>query len=406
MSRLSPAAVIILAGAVVLSISFGVRSIFGVVLDPISETFGWPREIFSMSLAIQNIVWGLGQPLFGWLADRYGDRKALWLGFAVYLLGMALSAVGQTPLAQHLGAGVLVGLGVSGTAFGLILSVVGRSTPEEKRGQALALTAALGSLGQMTMPVVSGYLVAALGWETTLFIFMAMLLPMAACIPFLKADIPASNASVSDGLPTGALIARAFSHRSYVLLTIGFFVCGFHVAFVTAHFPAFVAEMCATAEGPATELGALTISIVGVANFVATLIVGRLGTRYPKPYLLSSIYGLRALVILVFISLPITPVSVIAFSIVFGMLWLTTVPLTTGMVATMFGPKNMGTLYGFVFLSHQVGSFIGIYMGGRVYDLYGNYDLIWYASIALGIFSALVHLSVQDRAWKPAPAMA
>ena len=402
--KLSNQTVIIAAGAVVLSISFGVRSVFGVMMDPISETFSWPREIFSLSLAIQNIMWGFGQPVFGWIADRMGDRKALWLGFAIYLAGMILSVIGQTPLAQHMGAGVFVGLGVAGTAFGLVLSVVGRATPEDKRSQALAMTAAFGSLGQMILPALSGVLVEALGWQMALLAITGLLVPMAACIPFLKAEVPASNASEHDHLSTPDLLRRAFGHNSYVLLTIGFFVCGFHVAFIGSHFPAFVAEVCATPDGPAVELGALTLSIVGAANFVGTLIVGQLGARFPKPYILSAIYALRALLIFVFISLPFTPVTVILFSVFMGLLWLTTVPLTTGLVATMFGPKHMGTLYGFVFLSHQVGSFIGIYLGGRVYDVYGNYDLIWWASIALGIFSAIVHLSVRDRAWSAAPA--
>ncbi|MEM7506876.1 MAG: MFS transporter [Pseudomonadota bacterium] len=402
--KLSNQTVIIAAGAAVLSISFGVRSVFGVMLDPISETFQWPREVFSLSMAIQNIVWGLGQPIFGWIADRMGDRKALWLGFAVYVAGMLLSILGQTPLAQHMGAGVLVGLGVSGTAFGLILSVVGRATPEEKRSQALALTAAFGSIGQMILPALSGVLVDALGWQMALLAITGLLIPMAACIPLLKAEIPASNASVHDDLNTPDLLRRAFGHSSYLLLTLGFFVCGFHVAFIAAHFPAFVAEVCATPEGPATELGAMTLSIVGAANFIGTLIVGQLGARLPKPWILSAIYALRAVVIFVFISIPFTPLTVIVFSFFMGLLWLTTVPLTSGLVATMFGPRHMGTLYGFVFLSHQVGSFIGIYLGGRVYDLYGNYDLIWHASIALGIFSAIVHLGVRDRAWQAAPA--
>jgi MFS family permease len=306
---------------------------------------------------------------------------------------------------MHTGAGVLIGLGVAGTAFGLILSVVGRATPDHKRSQALGLTAAFGSLGQMLLPAISGALVDAYGWQVSLLIMTALLLPMAACIPLLKAEVPIGNASVHDNLATGVVIRRAFGHSSYALLTMGFFVCGFHVAAIAAHFPAFVAEMCATPEGPATELGALTLSIVGLGNFVGTLIVGQLGARFPKPYLLSAIYALRAVVILVFISLPITPASVIVFSMSIGLLWLTTVPLTTGLVATMFGTRHMGTLYGFVFLSHQVGSFIGVYMGGVVYDIYGNYDAFWYASIALGIFSAIVHLPVRDRAWSaPQPA--
>ena len=426
MARFSNTTVIIAAGAVVLSLSFGIRSVFGVTLDPISDEFGWPREIFSLSMAIQNMVWGLGQPFFGWIADRYGDRRALWLGFGCYLAGMILTVYGFTPMMMHAGAGVLVGMGVSGTAFGIILSVIGRATPEEKRSQALALAAAFGSLGQMVLPAVTGYLVDAYGWQSTLMLMTVLLIPMAMCIPLLKAEVPAANAAPSDNLATSELLRRAFGHSSYVLLTVGFFVCGFHVAFIAAHFPAFVAEVCApfasvdggiteltvplpflgevTIRMSAIELGAWPLSIVWLANLIGTLIVGQLGARYPKPYILSSIYALRAVVITLFITLPITPFTVILFSFAMGLLWLTTVPLTSGLVATMFGPRHMGTLYGFVFLSHQLGSFIGIYMGGRVYDLYGNYDVIWYAAIALGVFSAIVHLPVRDRAWEAAPA--
>ena len=403
MKGLSNTAIIIIAGAIVLTLANGARSVFGVMMDPISDTYGWPREVFSLSLAIQNIVWGLGQPVFGWIADRFGDRKALWLGFVLYLLGMLLSVAGHTPLMMHAGTGVLVGLGICGTAFGLILSVVGRATPEEKRSQALGLTAAFGSLGQMVMPALSGFLVDAYGWQMALLIITAMILPMAACIPFLKAEIPAGTVT-EERQPFNVITKRAFGHTSYVLLLLGFFVCGFHVAFIAAHFPAFVAEVCATPEGPAVELGAMTLSIVGFANFVGTLIVGQLGARFPKPYILSSIYALRAVVIAVFISMPYTPTTVIAFSFAMGLLWLTTVPLTSGLVATMFGPRYIGMLYGYVFVSHQIGSFIGIYAGGRVYDMYGNYDLIWYIAIVLGVLSAIVHLPVRDKAWSAQPA--
>lgn len=404
MSRFSNTTIIIFAGSLVLSLSFGVRQTFGVMLDPISDTYQWPREIFSLSMAIGLVMMGLGQPFFGWIADRFGDRRALMIGFLLYLTGMVVTIFGQSPLMMHTGAGVLVGLGVSGTAFGVILPVVGRAVPEEKRSQALAMTAAFGSIGQMLLPALSGWLVDAYGWQTTMWVMIAFLIPIAFCIPLLKSDMPASNSAVSDDLSTRALLGRAFQHNSYVLLNMGFFVCGFHVAFIASHFPAFVAEMCATPEGPATELGAISLSIVGLANIVGTLLAGQLGARFPKPYILSSIYALRAFLIFVFISFPITPTSVVVFSFLMGILWLSTVPLTSGLVATMFGPRHMGTLYGIVFLSHQVGSFIGVYMGGKVYDLYGNYDMIWYAAIALGIFSALVHLPVRDRAWQAQPA--
>lgn len=397
--------VIIAAGAFVLALSFGVRAIFGVVLDPLSESLNWPRETFAFSLALQNIVWGIGQPFFGFLADRVGDRKALWLGFFVYVAGMAISAFGLTPWAQHLGAGILVGLGVSGTAFGLVLAVVGRAAPVEKRSQALGLTAALGGLGQLVMPLVAAWLVREWDWQTAVLVCGLFLLPIAACIPLLKASIPRTAPGARPeqaAMPLAQLLRVAMTHRSFLLLTAGFFVCGFHVAFIAAHFPAYVAEMCGTVEGgPATALGAATISIIGGANVIGTFMAGRLGAIYPKPYVLSAIYALRALVILAFISFPVTPVSVVVFSATIGILWLSTVPLTSGLVAGMFGPANMGTLYGIVFLSHQVGSFLGVWMGGKVYDLYGNYDLIWWIGIALGVASAIVHLPVKERAWEP-----
>ena len=391
--------VIIAAGAVTLALSFGIRSIFGVVLDPISEAYGWDRSVFSLSLAIQNLVWGAAQPVFGMMADRLGDRKALWVGLGVYLAGMLVTILGATPLAMHLGAGALVGAGIAGTSFGLVLSVVGRSTTEAERSKALGLTSALGSLGQGVMPLLAGWTTAALGWEATLILFAALLAPMALCIPHLNAKVPLGSAAPAPLVPTGELLARAFGHTSYVLLTLGVFVCGFHVAFISAHFPAYVYETCGS-----LALGGAAIGIVGAGNVVGTYITGQLGARYRKPWILSAIYALRALVIFVFIMIPPSPVTVVLFSAAMGLLWLSTVPLTAALVATMFGPRYMGTLYGLVFLSHQVGSFIGVWMGGRVYDLYGSYDLVWWTAIALGLASAAVHLPIRERAWAPAPA--
>jgi MFS family permease len=402
----SSMAVIVVAGSVALALSFGARSIFGVVLGPLSADLNWPRETFALSLAAQNLVWGLAQPLFGMLADRWGDRRALWLGFGLYLAGMLVAGIGATPAAQHLGAGLLVGLGVSGTAFGLVLSVVGRAAPENRRSQALGLVSALGASGQVFMPLVAQALVAAYDWRVAVLATGAMLLPIAFCIPFLKA--PAVAPAATDA-PMGELLRRAFGHSSYLLLVLGFFVCGFHVAFITVHFPAYVAEVCAPfmlmgSEVTPEALGAATIAIVGAANVVGTFLSGQLGARYPKPYLLSGIYALRAVAILLFITVPPSPLTVILFSLTIGVLWLSTVPLTAGLVATMFGPRVMATLYGFVFLSHQLGSFAGVWMGGRLYDLYGSYDMVWWTGIALGVFSAVVHLPIRDRAWAPAAA--
>lgn len=406
-------ATIMIAASVILALSFGVRSIFGGVIGPLSAEFGWPRETYSLSLAIQNLVWGLAQPLFGAIADRYGDRKALWIGFACYLLGMALAVIGTTPLAQHLGTGLLIGMGISGTAFGIVLSVVGRAAPEAKRSQYLGFATAAGSLGQVALPPLTAWLLQEYDWRTALIVLTVLLLPMAVCIPFLRAGgrppAPSGAAATSAGTGMGAgaddpglgeVLTRAFGHTSYVLLTIGFFVCGFHLAFISIHFPAFVAERCGD---PALGLQALTL--VGATNIIGTILAGQLGAWLPKPYLLSGIYALRALLITVFISFPITPTSVILFSLAIGPLWLSTVPLTSGLVVGMFGPKHMGTLYGFVFLSHQLGSFVGVWLGGWLYDATGSYDIVWKAAIALGVFSAIIHLPVRERSWTAKPVL-
>jgi len=398
MRRPSEATVIMAAGALILALSFGVRSIFGVVLDPLSDSYGWPREIFSFSIALQNIVWGVAQPAFGWVADRFGDRRALWLGFALYLAGMVLSAFGATPMMQHLGAGLFVGMGVAGTGFGIVLSMVGRTTAEAKRARVMATTAALGSLGQMVLPLIAGWITAAYGWQATLIAMAALLMPIALCVPLIDPKAPPGEAPEPD-IDTRALLAGAFGQASYVLLTLGFFVCGFHVGFMTAHLPPYIAETCGS-----VALGATALAIIGGANIAGTYIFGRAGGRFPKPWVLSVIYAMRAVVIGIFISIPPTPLTVVIFAAAIGLFWLPTVPLTSALVASIFGPKYIGTLYGIVFLSHQIGSFIGVWMGGRVYDLTGNYDLLWWLSIGLGVFSAIVHLPVSEARVRLVPA--
>jgi len=392
MQRRNQTAVIIAAGAVVLGLGFGARSIFGIVLDPMSTEFGWPREIFSLSLAIQNLTWGVAQPVFGMIADRMGDRRALWLGFGLYLAGMLLTATGYEPWMQHLGAGVLVGLGVSGTGFGLVLSAVGRGCSEASRTKVMATTAALGSLGQMLMPLIAGYITANYSWQATIFVITALLVPMAICIPFLGPQAPPADHEPEPTVAMGPLLAHAFAQPSYILLMFGFFVCGFHVGFMTSHLPAYVAEVCGS-----VTLGAAALSIVGAANVIGTFFFGSMGSRYPKPYVLSLLYAIRAVVMTAFILIPPSPLTVVIFAAAVGLAWLATVPLTSALVASIFGPKYMATLYGFVFLAHQIGAFTGVWMGGRVYDLYGSYDLLWWVAIGLGVFSALVHLPVSER---------
>jgi MFS family permease len=384
--------VIILAGAVVLGLGFGARSIFGIVLDPMSTEYGWPREIFSLSLAVQNLVWGFAQPFFGMVADRVGDRKAMWLGLGFYIAGMLLSAVGYLPWMQHLGAGVLVGLGVSGTGFGLVLSAIGRRTPEASRARVMATTAAIGSLGQMGMPLLAGWLTATYGWQVTLFAVAALLIPIAFCIPMFGRSPMVEEGEPEPAVAMGPLLTHAFGQPSYILLMFGFFVCGFHVGFMTSHLPAYVAEVCGS-----VTLGAAALSIVGGANIIGTFVCGRLGSRFPKPYVLSTLYAIRALVMLLFLLIPPSPLTVVIFSFAVGLAWLATVPLTSALVASIFGPKYMATLYGFVFMAHQVGAFTGVWMGGKIYDLYGSYDMLWWFAIGLGVFSALVHLPVKEQ---------
>ncbi len=391
--------VIVVAGSIVLALAFGVRSVFGGIVEPLSEDlFGGRIEIFSLSLAIQNLVWGLAQPLFGILADKYGDRRALWLGFFCYLSGMAVCVLGTSPFAQYLGAGVLVGMGISGTAFGVVLTVVARAAPPEKQTSYLGIASAMGSVGQVILPLFVSWLTEWLDWQMTLVIIAGALVPMALCIPFLHPKTPQVK-SEFEGMPIGKMVKGAFGHPSYILLGLGFFVCGFHLAFITAHLPNFVQHFCLSpaSEAELRALGLQALALVGLANIFGTLLASRLGEHFPKPAILAAIYALRAIAILVFISLPITPASVMIFAFVMGGMWLTTVPLTSALVLVMFGPRAMGTLFGFVFLSHQLGSFFGVWLGGVVFDRYANYDAVWHLAIVLGVVSSVAHLFIREQ---------
>lgn len=396
--------VIIGAGAAVLALSFGIRSVFSDVVDPISREFGG-REPFAISLALQQLVWGLSQPLFGALADKYGDRKALWIGFGLYLAGITISAVGDTEWSQHLGAGVLVGAGIAGTAFGLVLAVVGRASAEEHRSRNLGLVTALGSTGQVIFPLLAVYLTPEFGWRVMLGVMALLILPMALLIPMLRAPTPVDDKGAGrpgDPKDDSALeaIRLALGHPSFLLLVLGFFVCGFHIAFIGVHFPAYLKEACI---GYFEGLGMLSIAVIGAMNVVGAYGAGWLGAKYPKPYLLAGIYALRSLVILAFIVQPtVTPLTALLFSAAIGPLWLSTVPLTSGIVASMFGARRLGTLYGVVFLSHQLGSVLGAWLGGRIYDLYGSYQPMWLIAVALGVLSALVHLPVREQPYQTA----
>jgi len=394
---------VLVAGCAIIVISFAVRASFGVFQIPIAEEFGWLRSEFSLAIAIQNLAWGIGQPLFGAFAEKLGDRMAIFLGALIYAAGLVLSSFAVTPEAHQM-LEILVGFGVAGTGFGVILAVVGRASSDENRSMSLAIATAAGSAGQVFGAPLAEWLLGIVSWQTVFLIFAAAILASMSFLPLMKSP-PASKAQLEESM--GTILRRAFRDPSYTLIFLGFFSCGYQLAFVTAHFPAFVTEMC----GPivpggmldslgistTSALGAVAISLIGVANIAGTLTAGWLGKRYSKKYLLAGIYTARTIVAAAFILFPITPATVLIFSVTMGALWLATVPLTSGLIAHIYGLRYMGTLYGIVFLSHQMGSFLGVWLGGRMYDTYGDYIFVWWVGVGVGAFSALVHLPVRER---------
>ena len=394
---------VLIASCVVLMFGFAIRASFGVFQIPIAEEFGWARSEFSLAIAIQNLAWGLGQPFFGAIAERFGDRQAIILGALAYAGGLVLTAFATTPFAMQ-ALEVMVGFGIAGTGFGVILAVVGRATAPEHRSMALGVATAAGSAGQVFGAPAAEILLGYFPWQGVFLIFAAVILASLFALPFLRATPMASKAELEESL--GTVLKRAFRDPSYTLIFLGFFSCGYQLAFITAHFPAMVTEMCGTpapngmlaALGITTTsaLGAIAIAVIGLANIVGTITAGWLGARYTRKYLLAGIYTLRTLASVLFIVMPITPASVLLFSLVMGGLWLATVPLTSGLVAHLYGLRYMGTLYGFIFLSHQIGGFLGVWLGGKMYDITGDYTLVWWIGIGVGAFSAIVHLPVRE----------
>ena len=395
---------VLVAGCIIIMVSFAVRASFGVFQIPIAEQYGWARAEFSLAIAIQNLAWGIGQPLFAAFAERFGDRRAIVLGALVYAAGLVLSSFAVTPGAHQL-LEILVGFGVAGTGFGVILAVVGRASSDENRSMSLAIATAAGSAGQVFGAPVAEWMLGFLAWQGVFIVFAAAVLATLFVLPMMRAPEAASKAEIEESM--GAILGRALRDPSYALIFMGFFSCGYQLAFVTAHFPAMVTEMCGAIDPSGTlaslgvastsTLGAVAISIIGLANIAGTLAAGWLGNRFSKKYLLAGIYTGRTIAAALFIMLPITPTSVIVFSVVMGALWLATVPLTSGLVAYIWGIRYMGTLYGIVFLSHQIGSFMGVWLGGYLYDLHGDYTLVWWVGVGVGAFSAIVHLPVRER---------
>ncbi|WBU64034.1 MFS transporter [Paracoccus aerodenitrificans] len=394
---------ILIGGCIILLINFALRASFGVFQIPVQESYGWPRADFSMAIAIQNLAWGIGQPLFGALAERWGDRWAVILGSLLYALGLLMSALATSPAAMQLWE-IAVGFGIAGTGFGVILAVVGRAASDENRSLALGIATAAGSAGQVFGAPLAEGLLSIMEWQSVFMTFAAISLTMMLFLPLLGPGRPASPSELEESM--GSVLKRAFRDPSYLMIFAGFFSCGYQLAFITAHFPALVTEMCGPI-APGTllhsigitttsSLGAWSISLIGAANIAGTIFAGWLGNRYSRKYLLAGIYTLRTLIAAAFILTPITPGSVILFSVGMGALWLATVPLTSGLVAYIYGLRYMGTLYGFVFLSHQLGSFLGVWLGGTLYDATGGYTLVWWVGVGVGAFSALIHLPVRE----------
>lgn len=395
---------VLIAGCVILMLSFAVRASFGVFQIPVADTFGWARTEFSMAIAIQNLAWGIGQPIFGALAERFGDRRAIIAGAILYAAGLLLTAVATTPF-QMQALEVLVGFGIAGTGFGVILAVVGRASSPQNRSLALGVATAAGSAGQVFGAPLAELLLTQMAWPMVFVIFAGIILASLLALPFMRSPAMATRTELEESL--GQVLNRAFHDPTFAMIFLGFFSCGYQLGFITAHFPAFIAEFC----GPlhpggilagvgittTSALGAISIAVIGLCNIVGTVTAGWLGAKYPRKYLLVGIYAARTVVGAWFILTPMTPPTVIVFSALMGTLWLATVPLTSGLVAHIYGLRYMGTLYGIVFLSHQIGSFLGVWLGGALYDLYGNYTLVWWVGVAVGAVSALIHLPIRER---------
>ncbi len=394
---------ILIVACIIITVSFAVRASFGVFQIPIADEFGWLRTDFSMAIAIQNLAWGIGQPIFGAVAEKVGDRRAIVLGALTYAAGMVLSAWSVTPF-EHQMYAWLVGFGIAGTGFGVVLAVVGRASSDENRSMSLAIITAAGSFGQVLGAPTAEWLLSFLPWQQVFIIFAAAILALILTLPFMRAPQAATRAELQESM--GQILNRAFRDPSYALIFVGFFSCGYQLGFITAHFPAFVTELCGPIQPggvlhslgitTTSALGAVSISLIGLANIGGTLIAGWAGSRYPKKYLLAGVYTGRTLAAALFILFPITPETVIVFSLVMGSLWLATVPLTSGLVAHLYGLRYMGTLYGIIFFSHQLGSFLGIWLGGRMYDQFGDYTLVWWVGVGIGAFSAIVHLPIRE----------
>ena len=384
--------VIIICGCAIALLSFGPRSSVGFFIQPIGREFAWGRDVFGLALALQNLLWGLGQPIAGAIADRFGVLRVICAGAVLYAAGLLMMRYAATPLSLDLGAGVLIGFGLSGCSFNLVLSAFSKLLPPERRGFALGAGTAAGSFGQFLFAPFGVALIDNFGWQSALMVFAAlMLLIVPLSLALATPPAASTNVSAADQQSFKTALAEAFGHGSYLLLVLGFFTCGFQLAFITVHLPAYLVD-----RGMSASTGGWVIAAVGLFNIIGSLSVGWLQNLFPKRYILSIIYLTRALSILAFISFPITTFSAIAFGAVSGLTWLSTVPPTSALVALMFGTRWFATLYGFAFVSHQVGGFLGVWLGGVVFERFGSYTPIWWLSVLFGVLSALINLPIVE----------
>ena len=395
---------VLLAGSLIIIITFGIRGSFGVFQIPIENEFQWLRVEFSLAIAIQNLGWGIGAPIFGALGEKFGDKKMIVAGAFCYVIGLVLSTYAQNPL-THQFLELIIGFGIAGTGLGMILAVVGRASSEKNRSMALGIVTAAGSFGQMFGAPIAQALLNFYSWQQVFIIFALTIILVMSMVPFLKDAPMVTKKEVEISLTK--VLSNAFKDPTFSMIFFGFFACGYQLAFLTAHFPAMVTEMCSAITpssalhfigvSTTSSLGALAIGLIAFSNIFGTIYAGWLGQKFPKKYLLAVVYALRALIGLIFILLPITPVTVILFSLFMGSLWLATVPLTSGLIAHIYGLRYMGTLYGLVFFSHQIGSFLGVWMGGRLYDATGDYTLVWWIGIGVSVFSTLIHIPIKEQ---------
>ena len=380
---------VLLGSALILALSLGVRHGFGLFLPPMSAQFGWGREVFAFAIALQNLIWGLAQPFTGALADRFGAAKVVIVGGLLYAVGLLLMGLSDSPLSLSLSAGLLIGIGLSGTSFSVILGVVGRALPPQNRSMGMGIASAAGSFGQFAMLPGTLGLIGWLGWSAALLVLGLLVALIVPLVSMLK-DRPMPKLGGEQTLKEA--LHEACSHSGFWLLAFGFFVCGFQVVFIGIHLPAYLVDQ----HLPAT-VGTTVLALIGLFNIFGTYTAGWLGGRMSKPRLLTGLYLARAVVIVLFLWAPITQFSAYVFGMVMGFLWLSTVPLTNGTVATMFGVRNLSMLGGIVFLFHQLGAFLGGWLGGVVYDQTGSYDLIWQVSIGLSLLAAALNVPVRER---------